>query len=117
MGIIIAILSCALIFSLYLLNSNRKKIFQLDEKILNQDNEIAELRKTLNKHENLLRRLSRDENNRLNSPDDKRFIKVIFNPDAQKSYDYFLGNNPDVKVGDFVEVYVSDKNVENLLGL
>ena len=36
-------------------------------------------------------------------------MRVIFSPDSKKHFDYLLGNNPDVKVGDFVEVYVSDK--------
>lgn len=42
-------------------------------------------------------------------PADKTFVQVIFSPDSKKCYDYLLGNNPDIKVGDFVEVYVSDK--------
>ena len=40
---------------------------------------------------------------------EKRFVQVIFNKDATKSYDYLIGNF-EVKVGDFVVVHISDKN-------
>lgn len=42
-------------------------------------------------------------------PANKTFVSVIFRKRARKRYDYFLGDNFDVKVGDFVEVYVHSK--------
>ena len=37
------------------------------------------------------------------------FVSVIFKRGDRKSYDYFLGNNYNVRVGDFVIVYARDK--------
>lgn len=44
-----------------------------------------------------------------NFTDERRFVNVIFEKDAEKSYSYLIGNF-DVKVGDFVVVHISDKN-------
>ena len=40
-------------------------------------------------------------------PKEKRFAQVIFKKYSKKRYDYFLGENNDVKVGDFVVVHVN----------
>ena len=39
----------------------------------------------------------------------KKFVKVIFKKDDNKKYDYFLGDNSDIQVGDFVEVLAHGK--------
>ena len=39
----------------------------------------------------------------------KKFVKVIFKKGDRKRYDYFLGDNFDIKVGDFVEVWAYSK--------
>lgn len=77
-------------FLLYLLNRNR--------------NEISELKADV-------RRLSQNSNDTPVSPpvDENTFVSVIFKENDQKYYDYFLGNNHDVKLGDFVEVYFNNK--------
>lgn len=37
------------------------------------------------------------------------FVRVIFKKNDTKYYDYLLGDNRDVKIGDFVEVYFNNK--------
>lgn len=41
-----------------------------------------------------------------NSQPNERFVSVIFRKGARKRYDYFIGENHDLKVGDFVVVPV-----------
>ena len=107
MEVIIVVLLCAIVFVFYLLYATKKEVLALKENICKQENELVQLKKTLREHENKLRRLSLEE---IKSPSaDKRFVKVIFTPDSKKCYDYLLGNNRDIKIGDFVEVYVNDK--------
>ena len=48
-------------------------------------------------------------------PSPNTFVKVIFNKYDRKCYDYFLGDNYDVQVGDFVDVYAHDKFNHNIL--
>ena len=43
------------------------------------------------------------------APGDFRFVRVIFNKDDKKQYEYILGDNYDVDVGDFVEVHRRSK--------
>lgn len=84
------LLLCTIAFLLYLLNKNR--------------NEISELKAEIH-------RLHQNGNNKSVPPpaDEKIFVSVIFKEHDQKYYDYFLGDNHDVKVGDFVEVYFNNK--------
>ena len=42
-------------------------------------------------------------------PSAKTFVQVIFKKNSKRRYDYYLGDNYDVRVGDFVEVYAYDK--------
>ena len=42
-------------------------------------------------------------------PAPKKFVKVIFKQGDVKQYDYFLGDNFDIQVGDFVEVIAHGK--------
>ena len=84
------LLLCTIAFLLYLLNKNR--------------NEISELKTEIY-------RLRQNGNNKSVPPpvDEKIFVSVIFKEHDQKYYDYFLGDNHDVKIGDFVEVYFNNK--------
>lgn len=41
--------------------------------------------------------------------DENTFVRVIFKKNDTKHYDYLLGNVSGVQIGDFVEVYFSDK--------
>lgn len=41
--------------------------------------------------------------------DENTFVRVIFREGDRKYYDYFVGDNQDVQVGDFVEVYFNNK--------
>lgn len=43
------------------------------------------------------------------SPEIKKFVRVIFKKGDSKKYDYFLGDNYDIKVGDFVEVWATSR--------
>ena len=42
------------------------------------------------------------------NPLEKRFVQVIFKKHSKKRFDYLLGNNPDIRVGDFVVVHVNN---------
>ena len=42
-------------------------------------------------------------------PAPKKFVRVIFKKGDRKRYDYFLGDNFDIEVGDFVEVWATSK--------
>lgn len=96
-------------YFLYLLNANRKEISRLKENICTQEKELVELRQNICNLENKLLKLSSAETkSHLSPPVEKRFVSVIFKEDSKKRYDYFLGENHDVKVGDFVEVYAND---------
>ena len=99
MEIFVAILACVIIFVLYLSISNRRELSRLQKKICEQEVELIQLKKTL-----------RELKSSKPQHAAKRFVKVIFTPESKKCYDYLLGDNQDVNVGDFVEVYVSTDN-------
>ena len=84
------LLLCTIAFLLYLLNKNR--------------NEISELKAEIY-------RLRQNGSEKFVPPpvDEKIFVSVIFKKHDQKYYDYFLGDNHDIKIGDFVEVYFNNK--------
>ena len=42
-------------------------------------------------------------------PKTKRFVQVIFQKYSHDRYDYLLGDNPDVKVGDYVKVWANGR--------
>ena len=90
MEVIVTLLLCTTAFLLYLLNKNR--------------NEISELKAEIH-------RLKQSDNAAPDSPpvDKNTFVSVIFKESDKKFYDYFLGDNSDVQVGDFVEVYFNNK--------
>lgn len=110
MGIFTAILSGALLYLAYLLHSNKNEIRRLKETVHEQDKLIVSLKQKLQQHEKLLQKFS-SADNKSTSQSEKRFIQVIFTPNSKKRYDYLLGNNHDVRVGDFVEVFVSDSEM------
>ena len=110
MEVIFTVLLCVLGLLIYLLNESKNEILQLKDKLHEREFEIAELRRDLRERENKLREVSPAEIQNSAPPVEKRFVQVIFNEDAKKAYDYFLGKNFDVKIGDFVEVYFSDKD-------
>lgn len=91
MEVIIAVLLCALAFAVYLLIKNRDEISELK-------NEIHRLR-------------TKQIDNSTAPPvtDENTFVRVIFKRNADRYYDYLLGDVNDVHVGDFVEVYASNK--------
>ena len=93
--VILAVLLCALGFFIYLTDRNKHEIFCLKQALRDKELEIETLRNKLYAFQK--------------SPKVKRFVSVIFQKNDSKSYDYFVGNN-DVQVGDFVEVYIKDKN-------
>ena len=93
--VILAVLLCALGFFIYLTDRNNHEIFCLKQALRDKELEIETLRKKIDAFQK--------------SPKKKRFVSVIFRKDDTKAYDYFVGNN-DVQVGDFVEVYIKDKN-------
>lgn len=106
----IAILSGALLYLAYLLHSNKNEIRQLKETVYEQNKLLVSLKQKLQQHEKLLQKFS-SADNKSTSQSEKRFIQVIFTPNSKKRYDYLLGNNHDVRVGDFVEVFVSDSEM------
>ena len=92
---LILLLLCALGFFIYLADKNNKEISKLKDEL---DKRISNTKPATPK-----------KSRKKSPPSEKKFVKVIFEKDATKSYDYFLGNF-DVKVGDFVVVHISDKS-------
>ena len=91
MDVLVTLLACTVAFLLYLLNRQRHEIDDLKAEI---------------------QRLQSSDNGRaLSTPiiDENTFVRVIFKAGDEKYYDYFVGDNQDVQVGDFVEVYFNNK--------
>ena len=91
MEVIVTVLLCALGFAAYLLNKNRE--------------EISELRSEIQR----LRTGQIDNSAVPPVVDENTFVRVIFKRNDKKYYDYLLGDVNNVHVGDFVEVYASNK--------
>ena len=111
MEAIILILLCAIGLFLYMLNNSKNEVLQLKEQLHERDIEIIKLQNLLREKSVVTQKISHVEvqTDYLPPPvDDKIFVQVIFNKDSKKCYDYFLGKNYDVHVGDFVEVYVNN---------
>ena len=98
MEVIITVLLCSLVFALYLLHKSREEVSALKDELQHW--------RTKNFDGGLL---SSGQVQPLKT-DKNTFVRVIFRRDADKYYDYLLGNVNDVHVGDFVEVYVSKKS-------
>ena len=107
----------------YLLNSNKNEVLRLKQELRNKDHLIDDLRRQLAakpKPQPLpppvvtppivalpTNQTVVDTTPKLTKA--KKFVSVIFNEGDEKSYDYFLGKHRNVHVGDFVEVYATDK--------
>ena len=96
------LLLCALGLFLYLLNSSKNEVLRLRQELYYKDRLIEDLRRQLDAN-------PQPSHPALPSPSTRTFVRVIFRADDEKYYDYFVGNN-DVQVGDFVEVFASDKD-------
>ena len=98
---LIIILLCALGFFIYLADKNNNEISKLKDELAEKENNFStEFKDSDNQPQPV-------KKSKFNSK--KIFVKVIFEKDAPKSYDYFIGNF-EVKVGDFVVVHISDKS-------
>lgn len=62
---------------------------------------------------NVIRKIYSSLQSAKNFTDEKRFVNVIFEKDAEKSYSYLVGDF-EVTVGDFVVVHTSDKDTGNV---
>ena len=105
MEAIIVILLCAIGLFLYLLNNSKNQILQLKEQLHERDIEIIKLQTLLREKNIPSAEIQTEFSN--STVKEKIFVQVIFNKDSKKRYDYFLGKNHDVQVGDFVEVYAN----------
>ena len=103
LGVILTLLLCSLGFFIYLADKNKSEILLLKNELREKENEISSLRDELRKKNAEVVELT------LKKPQTKRFVSVIFRKGDRKCYDYFVGKNQDVQVGDFVEVYIRDK--------
>ena len=122
MEVIVTVLLCAIGIFLYLLNENNNENLELKRKLREKENEIrksswgscwknywkVDLYSTTD-----TTKLFSKKNISKNPPqyfsNEKRFVQVIFKKNSKRRYDYFLGENYDIKVGDFVVVWVHDK--------
>ena len=110
MEAVIIILLCAVGFVLYLLNNSKNELLRLKEQIHERDIQILKLQTALRERNvDVSEAISAEIQTEFSSSavDNKAFVQVIFKKDSKKRYDYLLGKNYDVKVGDFVEVYAS----------
>ena len=98
MEIIIAVLLCVVGFLTYLFNKQREEILFLKDEIY----------RLHNKKTDVVESLSTQTQTPFVS-DENTFVRVIFKKNDTKYYDYLLGDNRDVKIGDFVEVYFNNK--------
>lgn len=97
MEVIITVLLCSLFFALYLLHKSREEISALKNELQHLQTKKSDVGLLSSVQ---IQPLTTDENT---------FVRVIFRRNADKYYDYLLGDVNDVHVGDFVEVYVSNK--------
>ena len=113
------------LFAFYLWNEHNKEILRLEKEKLEKEREIKRLQSQ--NQSNLPaspERIHTVERIREETkivyvtlpppppqalPSAKIFVQVIFKKNGKKRYDYFLGDNYNIKVGDFVEVYARDK--------
>ena len=110
------LLLCALGFFIYLTDRNKHEVLRLRQELRDREIEFLTLRAELRNRDILIEELrsqlaekSSTSNLALPPPSSETFVSVIFKAGDKKYYDYFVGDN-DVRVGDFVEVYATDKN-------
>ncbi|MBR1806209.1 MAG: hypothetical protein IJ774_07480 [Selenomonadaceae bacterium] len=115
MEVILTLLLCALGLFLYLLNSNKNEVLRLRLELRDKEIELSNLRYELRDKDRVIEELRRQlaekssPSQELLPPPSGTFVRVIFNEGDTKYYHYLLGDN-DVQVGDFVEVYATDKS-------
>lgn len=115
------------ILALYAWNEHNNQVLELKRKKYEQEQEIKRLQvsqtqsapqithaETTHKVEREIVHVFIPAEQPLQSPSPalpsaKTFVQVIFKKNGKKRYDYYLGDNYDVRVGDFVEVYAYDK--------
>lgn len=96
MDVLVAVLLCAIIFLLYLLNENKNEVLRLKRE------------RRENERDNVAQPPQKIFQPKL-PPPSGTFVSVIFKEHDTKYYDYLLGDNRDVQVGDFVKVYFNNK--------
>lgn len=105
MEFLVAFLLCALGFFIYLANKNNNEVARLKGELEELKGESSPFQTTPNE-----KAVQADYKPKpKKSTAKKRFVQVIFQKDAKKSYDYFIGNF-DVKIGDFVVVHTKDSD-------
>lgn len=137
MDVILTLLLCALGFFIYLADKNKDEVLRLKQERRDRDkiNELmsAKIPTTYELADSAPVNVTSQSTTRFRSPsppkvrqpstqtftrkqqpkpirvDENTFVRVIFKKTSKKRYDYFLGENYDVQVGDFVVVYVNDK--------
>ena len=118
------------LFAFYLWNEHNKQVLEGKRRELEQQKEIERLKSAQNQSvsapperiytEKILeketvvifrdppaQRHTKRKSETKALPAATQFVKVIFNPDDDKSYDYLLGDHYNIKVGDFVKVWTS----------
>ncbi len=110
------LLLCALGFFIYLTDRNKNEVLRLRQELRNREIELLTLRAELSDKDRIIEELRRQlaaksspSNRALPPPSSETFVSVIFKAGDKKYYDYLLGDIRDVHVGDFVEVYFSNK--------
>ena len=96
MDVLVAVLICAILFLLYLLNENKNEVLRLKRE------------QRENERDNVARPPQKNFQPQLPPSSSGIFVSVIFRKGDRKYYDYFVGDI-DVQVGDFVEVYFNNK--------
>lgn len=115
MEVILTLLLCALGLFIYLTNSNKNEVLRLKDALFDKELELVSLRTELRDRDILIEDLRRQlaekssPSQELLPPPSGTFVRVIFKAGDTKYYDYLLGDIRDVHVGDFVEVYFSNK--------
>lgn len=116
MTAIIVFLLCGLAFALYLLNENNNENLELKRKLREKENSPKEITHSapekirevvVVKPVYVAPPVKKPSTPLL--PEAQRFVQVIFKKNGKKRYDYYLGDNHDIKVGDFVEVWANNK--------
>ena len=99
MGVIVTFLLCLVGFLVYLLHKKREEVDALKDEL----------------HRLQSQKSAAVQSSPAQTPppfvsDEKAFVRVIFKKNDRKYYDYLLGKVDGVQIGDFVEVYFSNKN-------
>ncbi|MBR7025150.1 MAG: hypothetical protein IKI08_04005 [Selenomonadaceae bacterium] len=124
MEVIMTLLLCALGLFLYLTDKNNKEVLRLKEELRQRNNTTNLPTPALTQQPQVIREVIVEKPVIIFQPvppkpftpvlsSGRIFVSVVFKG-SKKYYDYFLGDNYDVNVGDYVEVYARDKNNGNI---